>query len=206
MEFRIEPPSWPSHALEPVISRRTVDLHVDRLHRGYLDQLEGLIGGEPESRLALEDVVRVAEGAIFENAAQVWNHDFYWRSLRPEGGGAPRGALADEIQESFGCFDKFGDELVERGAGHFGSGWLWLVRWRGSLRIETTSDADNPIARGWVPLLGLDLWEHAYFLDYEERRRSHLEAVLDRLVDWEFAARNLAGDLVADPGPPPGAR
>ena len=186
----LKPLPYDTDALEPHIGRETVALHYEKHHAGYARKLKELIAGKPEEKESLERIVRTSEGAIFENAAQIWNHDFYWRSMHPDGGGAPSGALKEAISRNFGGFERFRSDFLEAGAGHFGSGWLWLVSRRDRLRIKTTPDADLPLRYGDTPILCADLWEHAYYLDYRNERASYLEVFIDQLANWEFAAAN----------------
>jgi Fe-Mn family superoxide dismutase len=192
MEFRIEPLAYPKDALEPYVSGLTVEVHYEKHHKGYLEKLAKLLAGKPEENLSLEDLIRTAEGAVFDNAAQVWNHDFYWRSMAPSGGARPEGELSTRVQECFGDFAHLKERLVEAAVGQFGSGWAWLVA-DASLRLEVvaTSDADNPLRDGKSPLLTIDVWEHAYYLDHLHQRDRYVQGVVDYLLDWEFAAENL---------------
>ena len=177
--MRIELPNlpYPSNALEPWISARTVEIHHGKHHRAYVDKANELIG---EGGGSLEEIIVRTAGdpatkVLFNNAAQAWNHAFYWRSLRPRSGAAPR-----ELS-------KLGEALKTAAIGHFGSGWAWLVRDGAGLKVIATSNADTPIAHGLTPLLAIDVWEHAYYLDYQERRAAHIGAVVDNLLNWEFA-------------------
>ena len=187
-------------ALEPVISASTLRTHYDKHHRGYVDKVNALIPETPVANESLEAVVRWAAGwrtnhktaaAIFNNAAQAWNHTFYWKSLRPRGGHAPRGKLAMLIASGFGSHAGFAEALKSAATSHFGSGWAWLVLDCGALRIVTTANADTPLVRGQHPLLVIDVWEHAYYLDHQERRAAYVAGVVDHLLDWDFAERNL---------------
>jgi Fe-Mn family superoxide dismutase len=188
------------HALEPVISAATLRTHHGKHHRGYVDKVNALIPDTPVADASLEAVVRWAAAwranhktaaAIFNNAAQAWNHTFCWRSLRQRGGHAPQGRLAALIASGFGSHAAFADALKSVATGHFGSGWVWLALDSGALRIVTTANADTPLVHGSAPLLVIDVWEHAYYLDYQERRASYVSGVVDHLLDWDFAARNL---------------
>jgi Fe-Mn family superoxide dismutase len=184
-------------ALEPVISARTISVHYGKHHAGYVDKLNDLIAGTPfDGRPLAEIVVRAAEDpkstAIFHNAAQTWNHTFYWHSMRANGGGAPAGKLKSAIERDFGEVAKFREAFSKAAAGEFGSGWTWLVADKdGKLKIVATDNADTPLAYGETPLLTIDLWEHSYYLDYQNRRADYVAAWLDKLVDWSFAERNL---------------
>ncbi len=186
----LKPLPYDLNALEPHIGRQTVKLHFEKHHAGYARKLKELIAGKPEQSASLESMVRRFEGAIFNQAAQVWNHDFYWRSMRPDGGGAPSGALNDAITRHFGSFECLRREFIARGASHFGSGWIWLVLHGDSLKITTTPDADLPARHGETAILCADLWEHAYYLDYHDERARYLETFVDHLANWEFAKAN----------------
>ena len=184
-------------ALEPVISARTISIHYGKHHAGYVDKLNDLVAGTPfDGRPLAEIVVRAAKDpkstAIFHNAAQAWNHTFYWHSMRAEGGGEPAGKLKSAIERDFGEVTKFREAFSKAAAGEFGSGWTWLVAGMdGKIKIVATDNADTPLAYGETPLLTIDLWEHAYYLDYQNRRADYVAAWLDKLVDWTFAERNL---------------
>jgi Fe-Mn family superoxide dismutase len=200
----IELPSlaYAYEALEPVISRATLETHHGKHHRGYVDKLNVLVRGTDLAGATLEAIVkhsaecRAPKVAVFNNAAQAWNHAFYWKSLRPAGGHGPRGALAARIAIDFKSDLDLAEAIKSAAAGHFASGWVWLVLDNGVLKVVTTANADTPIVHGQIPLLAIDLWEHAYYLDYRERRAAHVAGVVDHLLDWEFAERNFeqAGD------------
>ena len=198
----IELPNLPYayDALEPLISSTTLKTHHGKHHRAYVDKVNALVKGTDLAGATLEAIVKQsaqratgdpAMRSLFNNAAQAWNHAFYWRSLRPRGGGRPQGALAARISSAFGGHGSFTEALKSAATGHFGSGWAWLVADSGILKIVTTSNADTPIIRGQVPLLVIDVWEHAYYLDHQERRAVYVAAVVDHLLDWAFAERNL---------------
>jgi superoxide dismutase, Fe-Mn family len=184
---------YEENALEPVISARTVSFHYGKHHAGYVAKLNELIEGSPYAGRPLDDVVtRAAKDpaakAIFNNAAQAWNHDFYWRSMRPGGG-----TLRDAIERDIGGLAEFRTAFAKAAAGEFGSGWAWLVADKDrKLKIATTDDADTPIVRGDTPLLTIDVWEHAYYLDYQNRRPDYIAAWLDKLINWEFAEKNFS--------------
>jgi Fe-Mn family superoxide dismutase len=180
-------------ALHPVISAATMKLHHGAHHRGYVDKLNALVKGTDLEDASLESIVERSAGAVFNNAAQAWNHAFYWRSLRPQvRSGRPQGALAARIDADFGGRQRFCELFKAAAMGVFGSGWVWLVDAGGKLEIKPTANADTPIAHGQQPLLVLDVWEHAYYLDYQSRRLAYVEGAVDLLLDWEFAERNFA--------------
>ncbi len=184
-------------ALEPCISERTLRLHHRKHHAAYVDKTNELIEGTRFADADLETIVRETCGdsgnaKLFNQAAQAWNHDFYWRSLSPDGGGKPDGEVGDLISDSFGGFHDFRDALIEKAVGHFASGWAWLTYDGGALKVTDTPDAVPPFCGGAdVPLLVIDVWEHAYYLDYQNVRPDHVKAVVDELLDWEFAEANL---------------
>jgi Fe-Mn family superoxide dismutase len=185
---------YPKEALAPYLSAETLDEHYEKHHKGYLHKLKKLVRGKPEEQQSLEDVIRHAHGDLFDNAAQVWNHDFLWRSMRPKGGGRPPNVLRELLTDAFGSFAGFKRSFAEAATGHFGSGWAWLVKdGRGRLRVESTANAGNPLERDCVPLLVLDVWEHAYYLDYRSERDRYVRAFLDHLLNWDFVAENLEG-------------
>ena len=183
-------------ALAPVISANTLEFHHGKHHRAYVDNLGKLIAGTDLADADLETIIRKVAGdparaGIFNNAAQVWNHSFYWKCLKAGGGGTPTGAVAAKINAAWGSYEKFAEELKNAGVTQFGSGWAWLVLEGGQLKITKTANADTPIARGAKPLLTLDVWEHAYYLDYQNRRPDYLAAVIGRLINWDFVNANL---------------
>ena len=179
-------------ALAPHISKETLEIHHGRHHAGYVKKLNAAV--EADSALAgksLEDLIRTASGGVFNNAAQVFNHTFYWQSLSPDGGGEPSGAIAKAIERDFGSFADFKDKLTKAATGHFGSGWAWLVKNdAGNLAIIDTHDADNPLVQGHTPLLTCDVWEHAYYIDYRNARADYVAAWWN-LVNWDFANKSL---------------
>lgn len=191
MAFTLPPLPYALDALAPHLSRETLELHHGTHHQTYVTKLNELTNGE-RSDADLERVILDAEaGPLFNNAAQHWNHSFYWRSMAPSGGGAPEGELADALSGAFGSFDAFVKELNEAAATHFGSGWAWLVHDGSSLAVTHTSDADLPLKHGQKALLTIDVWEHAYYVDYRNRRPDYVSAFLEHLVSWEFVAENL---------------
>ena len=182
-------------ALEPYISAETLSYHYDKHHRGYVDKLNKLIDGTSYAGLPLEDIVSTArENAdidILNNALQVWNHAFLWESMSPNGGSVPEGRVKELIEDSFGDLQTFRDRFKEAAVSHFGSGWVWLVLDGPRLRILTTVNADSPVGTHMLPVLTLDVWEHAYYVDYRNERARYVETFLDKLVNWKFAAANL---------------
>jgi Fe-Mn family superoxide dismutase len=198
LAFELPDLAFDIDALEPWMSRRTLELHHGRHHAGYVKKLNGLIEGTKWESTSLDDIVRGTYGdegakAIFNNAAQDWNHGFFWRSMSPDGGGEPGGDLAARLAEDFGSLDGFRAAFKEAAAGLFGSGWTWLVADGDKLEIAATQNAVTPIVDGKRPLLTLDVWEHAYYVDYQNDRGGFIDAFLEHLVNWSFAADNLAG-------------
>ena len=192
MAIELLPLPYELNGLAPHISAETLEYHYGKHHRAYVTNLNMLIAGSELENLELEEIVRRASGAIFNNAAQAWNHSFYWNSMSPRGGGAPQGLLADLIVRDFGSLDAFKEAFAKSGAAQFGSGWTWLVqRPDGKLAIVNTANADTPLTGADRPLLVADVWEHAYYIDYRNARPSYLQAFW-QLVHWEFAADNLA--------------
>ncbi len=192
----LPPLPYKDDALAPIISANTIGFHYGKHHRGYVDNLNKLAKGTEFESMALEDTVLLSakknNAAIFNNAAQIWNHNFYWNSLRPNGGGKPSGKMMDKINESFGDWDKFRKTLADTTVSQFGTGWGWLVAdKKGKLSVVKTGDADVPMTQGFKPLLTIDVWEHAYYLDYQNRRAAYVDAVIDKLLNWEFALKNL---------------
>jgi len=192
-------PSLPyeEDALEPVISSATVRVHYGKHHKGYVDRLNNLVAktrfaGQPLEKIITATADRSEKRSIFNNAAQAWNHNFYWQSLKSQGGGEPPKALKQRIEASFGSFRIFKKELLNAAITQFGSGWIWLVLDGGKLKVVKTSNADLPLTHGMKPLLAIDVWEHAYYLDYQNRRADYVNAVVDKLVNWEFAQQHLS--------------
>lgn len=194
----IELPLLPfsKNALEPYISSQTLDYHYGKHHNTYVINTNNLIKDTDLENASLEEIIKTsfnnpAQTGLFNNAAQVWNHTFYWHSLSPAGGGAPSGKIAAMINQDFGSYDDFAKRFKEAALGQFGSGWAWLIVVEGKLAIHKTSNADTPIVHGMTPLLCIDVWEHAYYLDYKNVRVEYLDNVINRLLNWEFANRNL---------------
>lgn len=193
-------PSLPfdKEALEPYISSHTLEYHYGKHHSAYVTNTNNLIKDTELANASLDEIIRIASGnpaktALFNNAAQVWNHTFYWNSLKPGGGGLPFGAIALKINENFGSYESFAKELKEAALGQFGSGWAWLIMENNKLSILKTSNADTPIAHGKKPLLCIDVWEHAYYLDYKNARAEYVDNVINHLINWDFANLNLEG-------------
>jgi Fe-Mn family superoxide dismutase len=180
--------------LEPYISSRTLDFHHGKHHRAYVDKVNELVAGTPLASAGLEEIVNASaksgNTALFNAAAQAWNHDFQWKCLTPNGG-APKQAIGERIAADFGSYEKFADAFQKAAVGQFGSGWAWLVVDQGALRIVTTSNADTPIIRGQRPLFTLDVWEHAYYLDYQNRRADYVTGILNHIVNWDFVNKAL---------------
>lgn len=185
---------YPADALQPHISSRTLETHHGKHHKGYVDKLNAAIAGTRYENQSLEAIVTSAQQeediGIFNNAAQAWNHSFLWQSMSPDGGGNPTGSLADAIESRFGGIDAFHTAFKAAAKGQFGSGWAWLVQSRDGLEIVSTGNADTPVTGKKAPLLTLDVWEHAYYLDYQNQRAAYIDAFLQHLVNWEFAAQN----------------
>jgi Fe-Mn family superoxide dismutase len=196
-DLHVLPPlPYAENALDPVISGRTMGFHYGKHHKGYVDALNKLLVGTELASLSLEKLIAETAGkadkvAIFDNAAQTWNHTFYWRSLRPKGGGEPPAELKQRIEASFGNLDACKRDLAMAATSEFGSGWAWLVQEGGKLKVVKSGNAETPLTKGVKRLLAIDVWEHAYYLDYQNRRADYVNAVLDKLVNWGFAADNL---------------
>lgn len=199
MSISLPPLPYADTALEPHISANTLSFHYGKHHNAYVVNLNKLIDGTDLAGKGLEDIIRAVAGddskmGVFNNAAQVWNHTFYWHSMAPNGGGKPPAGskIAAAIDESFGSYEKFKEEFATAGATQFGSGWAWLVAKDGKLEIRKTGNAHLPLENGVTPLLTMDVWEHAYYLDYQNARPAYIDTFLDKLVNWDFAESNLA--------------
>lgn len=192
MSFELPNLPYAKDALAPHISAETFDYHHGKHHQAYVTKLNALTEGTAHANASLEDLIKSTDGGLFNQAAQVWNHTFFWNSMKPGGGGAPTGALAAAIDRDFGSFDAFKTAFAAAAGGQFGSGWAWLVKDGDTLAITTTVNAGNPMTDGKVPLLTLDVWEHAYYVDYRNARPKFIAAYLDHLVNWDFAAKNFA--------------
>ncbi len=184
-------------ALEPCISKSTLEFHHDKHHAAYVNNFNNAVQGTELDSKSIEEVIKItatnpSQAGIFNNAAQAWNHSFYWQCMKPNGGGTPSGALADKINADFGGFDKFVEAFKTAGATQFGSGWAWLVLDGDTLKVTKTGNADNPFTAGQTPLLTMDVWEHAYYLDYQNKRPDYIGDFLGKLVNWDFVAENFA--------------
>ena len=201
MAFTLPNLPYDMDALEPHVSAETLSYHYDRHHRGYVNKLNKKIEGTPYENLPLEDIIaRARENAdidILNNAAQAWNHDFLWRSMSPNGGGSPDGAMKQLLDGAFKDVDTFKNEFRKAALSLFGSGWTWLVLDAGKPKILNTTNADSPVGTHMTPLLVLDVWEHAYYLDYQNERAKYVDAFLENLINWDFAARNLTAERQA---------
>jgi Fe-Mn family superoxide dismutase len=194
--FTLPPLPFADNALEPVISANTLSFHHGKHHKTYIDNLNNLVKGTEFEGAPLEKIITDTAGkadkvAIFNNAAQTWNHTFYWNSLKGNGGGQPAGRIAQMLEASFGGFDNFKKEFSATTVSQFGSGWGWLVLDGGALKVVKTGNADVPFTKGQKPLLTIDVWEHAYYLDHQNKRAAYVDAVIDKLLNWDFAAKNL---------------
>jgi len=196
MAFELPKLPWSEDALDPHISAKTISFHYGKHHNAYVTKLNAAVEGTPFAEKSLEEVIKATAGdaskaGIFNNAAQTWNHTFFWNSMKPKGGGEPTGDLKAKIEASFGSFEDFKKEFANKAGTLFGSGWTWLVADGDKLAIVQTKDAANPMTEGKKPLLTIDVWEHAYYLDYQNRRPDFIATFLDKLVNWDFAASNL---------------
>ena len=183
---------WPKDGLAPHISEETLDYHHGKHHNAYVVNLNKLIPGTPHENQSLEEIVKSSSGGVFNNAAQVWNHTFYWNSMKPGGGGEPTGAIADAINASFGSYAAFREQFAAAAATQFGSGWAWLVKSGDTLEIVKTPNAETPLTTDKKPLLTIDVWEHAYYVDFRNARPDYISNFLANLVNWDFVAQNLA--------------
>ena len=195
--FTLPPLPYADNALEPVISANTISFHYGKHHKTYVDNLNNLAKGTEFENATLESVVNATAGKadkapLFNNAAQIWNHTFYWHSMKHNGGGKPSGKLAQMIDAAFGSYDEFRKQFSATTVSQFGSGWGWLVVDGGALKVVKTGNAEVPFTKGQKPLLTIDVWEHAYYLDHQNKRAAYVDAVIDRLLNWDFAAENRA--------------
>ena len=197
MAYELPPLPYDYAALEPHISKSTLEFHHDKHHAGYVSKFNAAVEGSDLDRQPIEDAIKTLakdpeKSGVFNNAAQAWNHTFYWNSMKPGGGGQPTGDLMKKIEADFGSYEKFAEAFKNAGATQFGSGWAWLVLEGDTLKVTKTLNADNPLPKGQVPLLTMDMWEHAYYLDYQNKRPEYIGAFLGKLVNWDFAAQNMA--------------
>jgi Fe-Mn family superoxide dismutase len=192
MAFSLPPLPYDKNALAPHISAETLDFHHGKHHQTYVTNLNKALEGKPEANKSLEDIILSSEGPVFNNAAQIWNHTFYWHSMKPNGGGQPAGDLADAIKRDFGSIEKFAEDFAAAATTQFGSGWAWLaVNKDKKLVVTKTGNADLPMKSGLKALLTIDVWEHAYYIDYRNARPKYIETFLKSLVNWDFALENL---------------
>lgn len=193
MEFVVPSLAYPKNALAPHIAERTVEIHYEKHHKGYMKKLDAALTDDPKQReQSLEQIIKTSTGGVFNCAAQVWNHTFYWNSLSPEPS-RPSAALSAAIDKDFGSISELQKQLQSVASAQFGSGWGWLIRnSSGALEVTSTTDAENPLSADVVPLLTIDVWEHAYYLDYQNERDRYLDAVIEHLLNWEFASNNFA--------------
>lgn len=195
-QYVLAPLPYADNALEPVISANTLSFHYGKHHKTYVDNLNNLVANSDLAGQSLEQIIQATAGqadraAIFNNAAQVWNHMFYWHSLKPNGGGEPSFALKQKIEASFGSLDACKKEFATAAMTQFGSGWAWLILDGDKIAVAKTGNADSPLTKHMRPLLTIDVWEHAYYLDYQNRRADYVNTILDKLINWDFAAANL---------------
>jgi Fe-Mn family superoxide dismutase len=191
LHFDLPPLPYAHDALAPVISRETLELHHGKHHKKYVDTMNQLLAEQPVQAQTLEEVVRRSSGKLFNNAAQAWNHAFYWQCLTPKGA-KPSPAMRKLLESAFGSWEKFAEAFADAANGQFGSGWAWLVKKQGGLEILATPNAETPMARGATCLLTIDVWEHAYYVDYRNQREKYVSALINELLNWEFAEKNLS--------------
>jgi Fe-Mn family superoxide dismutase len=193
MPFTLPELPYAKDALAPHISSETLEFHHGKHHAAYVNNLNKLLEGKPEAQKSLEEVILGSDGGVFNNAAQVWNHTFYWNCMKPNGGGRPSGDLADAINRDFGSYERFREEFSSAAATQFGSGWAWLVLDKDKLAVTKTPNADLPMKHGQKALLTIDVWEHAYYIDFRNARPKYIDTFLEKLVDWDFVSQNLKG-------------
>jgi Fe-Mn family superoxide dismutase len=197
MAYELPPLPYAYDALEPHISKDTLEFHHDKHHAAYVNKYNDAVKGTDMDNKPIEAVIQAIAGdsskqGLFNNGAQAWNHTFYWNSMKPGGGGMPTGDLAKKIDADFGSYEKFTEAFKQAGATQFGSGWAWLVLENGTLKVVKTPNAENPLPSNQIPLLTMDVWEHAYYLDYQNKRPAYIDTFLNNVVNWDFAAKNLA--------------
>ncbi len=195
MPFTLPELPYPKDALEPHLTAKTFEFHHGKHHNAYVTNLNNMIPSTEYETMSLEDIIKktagdAAKAGFFNNAAQIWNHTFYWNCMKPNGGGEPTGKLMDKINEDFGDFGKFKDAFKQAGVTQFGSGWAWLVAENGKLKVTKTLNADLPMVHGQTPLLTMDVWEHAYYIDFQNRRPDYAQTFIDKLINWEFVSKN----------------
>ena len=193
MAFELPPLPYAMDALAPHISQETLEYHYGKHHQTYVTNLNNLVKDTEDENASLEEIIKKAEGGLFNNAAQVWNHTFYWSCLSPTGGGAPTGEIGEKINSAFGSYDSFREDFAKAATTQFGSGWAWLVDNDGTLEIMQTSNADLPLKHSVKALLTIDVWEHAYYIDYRNARPKYIDTFMDSLLNWDFVAANLKG-------------
>ena len=193
MAFTLPALPYAKDALAPHITAETLEFHHGKHHNAYVTNLNKLLEGKPEASKSLEEIIMSSDGGVFNNAAQIWNHTFYWHSMKPNGGGQPTGDLLAAINRDFGSFDKLKEEFTAAATTQFGSGWAWLVLDNGKLAVTKTGNADLPMKHGQKALLTIDVWEHAYYIDFRNLRPKYIETFLNHLVNWDFAAENFKG-------------
>ncbi len=191
MAFELPQLPYAKDALAPLMSAETFEYHYGKHHAAYVTNLNAAIAGTPNESKSLEEIILSSDGPLFNNAAQVWNHTFFWNSMKPQGGGKPTGELAQAIDRDFGGFDKFREQFVQAAVKQFGSGWAWLVKEGDKLKITSTANADLPLKHNQTALFTVDVWEHAYYIDYRNARQKFVEAIVDSLANWDFVAENL---------------
>lgn len=193
MDFEVPALPYAKDALAPAMSQETLEFHYEKHHKGYMTKLKAALEGKPDASKSLEEIVKSSEGGTFNNAAQVYNHTFFWRSMKPGGGGAPPAGDVKDLVDGLGGWDKLRADFIAAAMGRFGSGWAWLVLSGGKGKIVTTGNADTPLTTADRPLLTCDVWEHAYYIDHRNKRDTYLEVFCDKLLDWDFVAKNLRG-------------
>ena len=193
MAFTLPALPYAKDALAPHITAETLEFHHGKHHNAYVTNLNKLLEGKPEASKSLEEIIMSSDGGVFNNAAQIWNHTFYWNSMKPNGGGEPTGEVKDMLVRDFGSVEAFKTEFVAKGVGQFGSGWVWLVLDGDKLKVVNTPNAETPLTTSAKPLLTCDVWEHAYYIDARNNRKGFIESFLEKLVDWDFIAENLKG-------------
>ena len=193
MAFELPALPYALDALAPHISQETLEFHYGKHHQTYVTKLNELTEGQDLANSTLEDVIKASDGPLFNNAAQVWNHNFYWNSMSPNGGGEPTGEVAEAISSAFGSYQTFREQFAEAATTQFGSGWAWLIQGDKGLEIMKTSNADLPLNHDQKAVLTIDVWEHAYYIDFRNARPNYINTYLDSLINWEFVAKNMAG-------------